>query len=137
DLDASGRVLCGQLNHPVIGQNYVRAVGDEEPSIQLNSKIAQLLDLVEKCQGIKHNAIPDHAAAVFAQHSAGDELQDELLTADNDGVPGVVSAGVTRNHGKILSKHIDNLALAFITPLRSNDNRCLSLAQICTPKKLA
>jgi hypothetical protein len=94
----AGRVLRRQFDHAVIRQNDVRTIGDEEPSVKLNAEIAQLLDFVEKCERIEDYTIANDAATVLAEDSAGDELQNELLAADDDGMAGVVATGVTRDH---------------------------------------
>ena len=68
--------------------------------------------------------MPDRAA-VGTEHPAGNQLQDELLATDDDSVPGVMPARVARYDGKLLRKHIDNLALTFVAPLCAENYRCL------------
>src|SRR4029077_15379731 len=55
-----------------------------------------------------------------AQDSAGDELEDVAVFADDDGVACVVASGDARDVIERTREIIDSLALAFITPLRAN-----------------
>ena len=61
-----------------------------------------------------------------AQNAARDELQDELLAADDDGVAGVVTAGVAGDDVELFAEDVDDLAFAFVAPLGAeNDGRLL------------
>ena len=79
--------------------------------------LAQAGDLVEESDGVQHHAVADDAFAARAQHAAGDELQDELLAADDDGMPGVMPAGIARHRGEPLAQHVHNFAFALVAPL--------------------
>ena len=71
--------------------------------------------------------LPPRATRFRPQHAAGHQLQDKLLPADDDGVPGIVPAGVARDHIERAREHIDNLALAFIAPLGAKYDCCSCL----------
>ena len=60
-------------------------------------------------------------------------MQDEFLALDDDGVAGIVASGIAGHDGKVVGEHVDNLALAFIAPLRSDDDRSSHFAQNFTP----
>ena len=113
----SRRALRRQLDHAVVGQDHLRAVGDEETPIDVDAHLANAADLVEKVDGIEHHAVADDALAPRPKHAAGNELQDELVLANDDGVPGVMPAGVARHGGKPLAQHVYNLSLALVAPL--------------------
>ena len=49
----------------------------------------------------------------------GNQLEDELLLADIDGVAGVVAALVARDDVEPVREQVDDLALAFVAPLRA------------------
>ena len=74
-------------------------------------------DFVEEGDGIKHHAVADDAFASRAEHAAGNELQHELVLANDDRVPGVMPAGVARHGGKPLAEHVHDLSLALVAPL--------------------
>ena len=102
DLGAAGGVFGGELDHAVVGKNHLGAVGDEELAVDGEAGVFELLDLVEEGHGVENDAVADDAFAVRAQNAAGNELQDELLAVDDDGVAGVVAAGIARDDGELL-----------------------------------
>ena len=53
----------------------------------------------------------------------GHQLQHEFFPVDNDRVSGVVATGVASHHRKSLREYIDNLALALVAPLGSDNDR--------------
>src|SRR5271169_81044 len=81
-------------------------------------------------------AIADEQITVH-QHAARNELEDELLAVNGNGVPGIVPAGIARHKLEPLGKNVDNLALAFIAPLGANDDRCLTDFQLAAPSTIA
>jgi hypothetical protein len=105
------------------------AVADEEIAVDFDPCVSQRGDFFQERNGIKDNAIADHAAATFAQHPARNELEHEFLAGNNDGVSGVVPAGVTGHHRKVLGEHVNDLAFAFVAPLGAYDDRRLAFVQ--------
>ena len=73
------------------------------------------------------------AAAAGAQDTAGYQLQNEFFPVDDDGVSGIVAAGITGNDGEIFRKNVDDLAFTLVAPLRTYDDRSLTLLQKQTP----
>ena len=59
------------------------------------------------------------------QHATGNQLEHELLAADDDRMPGIVAARIPRHDGKLLRQYIHNLALALIAPLGTQNDRWL------------
>src|SRR5689334_19207926 len=47
DLDASWRVLGGELDHSVIGKNDLGAIGDEKIAVDLDASFAERFDFFE------------------------------------------------------------------------------------------
>ena len=123
DLYAAGRILRGQFDHAVVGQDYVGAIRDEKTAVHLDASCAQRVHFFQERQRIEHNAVANHAAAAGAQHAARDQLQNEFLAVDDDGVAGVVSAGVAGNDGELLRQHVDDFPFALIAPLGADDHR--------------
>ena len=66
DLLAAGRALGGQLDHAVVGQNHLGAIGDEELPIDVDAELAQLGDFLEEGDGVEHHAVADDALAARA-----------------------------------------------------------------------
>ena len=48
-------------------------------------------------------------------------MQDRLLAIDDERMPGIVAALEARNHADPLGQQVDDLALAFIAPLRTQN----------------
>ena len=92
--------------------------------IDVDAEVAQLADFFKEGHWVEDDAVADDGLARRPQDAAGDELEDELLAADDDGVSGVVAAGVARHDGKALAEHVDNLAFAFIAPLGAENDCC-------------
>jgi hypothetical protein len=61
-----------------------------------------------------------------------DQLQNMLFFSDDDGMPGIVTARYTHDVVKRSGKVVDDLALAFVTPLRpDHHHRFHSLRLSC------
>src|SRR5262249_50440537 len=94
NLYASGSVFSAHLDHAVVGEDHVRAIGDKQVAVHLHSGSAQHGHFIEKCNRIKHHAIADDRAAAFAQNAARHKLEHKLFAFDDDRVSGIVAAGV-------------------------------------------
>jgi hypothetical protein len=57
-----------------------------------------------------------------AQNSAGDELKNVAIGADDDGVAGVVATGYARDVVEGAGEIVDHFAFSFIAPLRAYDH---------------
>ncbi len=56
-------------------------------------------------------------------------MQDELLAVDDDGVAGIVAAGIAGYNGKTLRQNVDNLSFALVAPLGADNYRGLASFQ--------
>ncbi len=66
DLGAAGGVLGGELDHAVIGQDDLGAIGDEELVIDRETSFFEFFDLVEEGHGVENDAVADDALALRA-----------------------------------------------------------------------
>ena len=94
----------------------------EQPVADLDPEPRQLVDLREQRLRIDDYAVADDARDAVVQDAGRDQMQDELLAVHVDGVPGVVSALIARDDRKLRRQQIDDLALAFVTPLRAKNH---------------
>src|SRR5580692_6446883 len=117
----------------MIRHDHKRPVADEQVAIDLYSSFPKPTDFLQEGHGVEHDAIADDAEAVRAQDTARHQLQNELLAVNDDGVSGVVAAGIAGHHGKILREHVHNLAFAFVAPLSADDDRSLAFFQMPAP----
>ena len=78
--------------------------------------------LVEQDGGVDDDAVADHRRDVRIEDAAGDQLESERLTVDDHGVAGVVAALVADDHAHLFREQVGELRLAFVSPLRSDDD---------------
>ena len=77
----------------------------------------ELVELGEQRLRIDDHAVADDAGDAGMQDAGRNQVQDELLAVDVDGVARVVAALVARHDGEARRQQVDNLALALIAPL--------------------
>jgi histidinol dehydrogenase len=80
------------------------------------------VDLVEQGRQVDDDTVRDDRDDVVVQHTARGELEGVPLVVDDDGVPGVVSALVAHDVRVLLREQVDDLGLAFVTPLGADDD---------------
>jgi hypothetical protein len=117
DGDAVHARFAHLLHHAVEGEDDVGAVADGDLAGDVDAGLFEHVEFVEQRLGVHHHAVADHAARVGMKHAAWNQLQDELLRADLDGVARVVAALIAGDDVKFLREQIDDLALAFVAPL--------------------
>ena len=71
---------------------------------------------------IHHHAVADHRRHARPQNAAGNQLENELLFADKDGVPGVVPALIPRHDIEAFGQQIDYFTFALVAPLGAQDD---------------
>src|SRR6185437_3379687 len=125
DLLPSRRALSSQLNHAMVGEDDLRSIGNEELAVYVHAQIAELAYFAKKRHRVQHHSVADHRLAIGPENAAGHKLQNEFLPADDDSVPGVVPASVTRHHLEALGEHVHDFPLAFIAPLGADHHCCL------------
>src|SRR6202158_3537972 len=92
-----------------------------QPSGDIDSGLRKSVELRDQSQRIDHDARADDRMLARAQDPARNQLQDETIPVVDNRVPRVVPARATRDEIERGRKVVHNLALAFITPLRTYD----------------
>ena len=65
-------------------------------------------------------------------------MQDGFLAIDDDGVAGVVAAGVADDDLRLLGEHVNDFAFAFVAPLGADENCiCHKCCIFCTRGRAA
>ena len=82
------------------------------------------IELGEQHRGIDHDAVADDGCDVVVEDAARHELERERLAADDDRVAGVVPALVADDDLHLLGDEVGELALALVTPLGADHDRC-------------
>jgi hypothetical protein len=107
----------GRLLHlPVIGKNQMRAVGKMQASRDVDAGFCQRVQFRHQRRRIHNHSRPDHRMLARAQNSAGDQLQDETVSVEDDGVAGVVPTRASRDVIERRGKVVHHLALALHRP---------------------
>ena len=88
----------------------------------LNSRRFQGFDLGEQRRRVDHQAVADHGLLPGPQNAARNQLEDELLLADEDRVARVVSALIARDDIEPFGEEIDDLSFALVAPLGAEDD---------------
>ena len=108
-----------EIEVAVIRQDQVRLVADDEPVADVDAGLCQLVDLGKQRRRIDDDAVADDAGDAGVQDARRQQAEHELAAVGVDRVAGVVPALVARDDRKVRRQQIDDLALAFVAPLRS------------------
>ena len=100
----------------------MRAIGDVEAAFYVDARLREHFDFVDERDRINDDAHADDGMLFGTKDAARDELQDVFFFADDDGVAGVVASGYADDVVKRAREIVDDFALAFVTPLRANDD---------------
>ena len=121
DALVSAPRLRQRLEVAVVGQDDVGPVADEQPAADLDALRRQGVDLREQRLRVDHHAVADDAPHARMQDARRQQVQNELGAAHPHRVAGVVASLVTRHNGRVGGEEVDDLALALVTPLRTDD----------------
>ena len=80
--------------------------------------------LAQQDLGIDDDAVADDRHDRRGEDAAGEQMEGELLVADDNGVPSVVAALVAHDVVDAPPEEIGRLALALIAPLGTEENYC-------------
>ena len=83
----------------------------------------EAVDLGEEGLRVEHHAVADEVHDARAEDAHREQVRGVFLVSEADGVAGVSSTTVAHNDLGILGEVIDDLALAFITPLEAENAR--------------
>ncbi len=103
-------------------EQHVSAIADGKLPAHVDAGGFERAHLVQQRRRIDHHAIADDRLHSRPQYAARNQLENELLLANKDRVPGVVTTLVARNDIEILGEEVDNLALPLVAPLGAQHN---------------
>ena len=119
DLPLAAPRFAEHVELAVIRQDEMRLVADQQPVADLDAQARQLVDLGEERLRIDDHAVADDAGDALVQDAGRNEVQDELAPADIHRMARVVAALIAGHDGKMRGHQIDDLAFAFVSPLRA------------------
>ena len=96
--------------------------GGQLEACNRNSEIPQGVDFAKHHLGIDHGAGADQADGLGIEDPGWDQVQFEHPVVHNNCVAGVDPALITHHHIGGTAQQIRDLALALVTPLRTDDD---------------
>ena len=103
----------------MVGQDEMGLVADDDTALDIDPVLLQLVDLRQQRLRIDDHTVPDHTDHAGMENAGRDEPQDELGPSRVDGMAGVVAALISRDDVEARRQQIDDLAFAFVAPLRT------------------
>ena len=113
----AGHGLGDFFHQAVRRQQDLRAVADLQPEVDVDAGGSELFGFLKQCQRVNDESVADDGGFAVAENAAGHQPEDELAVPDPDGVAGVVASLVPNDVVEATGQHVDQLALALVTPL--------------------
>ena len=118
-----GLAFTRGVDGAVIRHDEMGLVADLEAfGAHIETESSESVDLFEEAGGVEHDAVADDAHLAGMKNTGRHHMQDVLLSVNDDGMARVVAALETDHHIHFGSEQIDDLAFAFVAPLRTNDS---------------
>ena len=109
----------------MVRHHHVRVVADfEQPVVSQMSTALQLGNFREQRDWIDDQSVTDDANFSGMKRAGRNQPQHEFFSVDDQRVRGVVAALKADDHVGVGGEHIDNLALALVSPLRADHGNC-------------
>ena len=121
DLLRTGAGFVEHISPLVIFEDQLGAVAQLDRG-DVESLFGDALHFLGQRDRINHQPVADDAADPLAEDAGGNEVEHVALTADFNGVSGVVAALEANHHIDVTGEHVDELSLAFVTPLGPDQN---------------
>jgi hypothetical protein len=96
----------------------------ETRGYEANACTFEHLHLFDERGSVDHAATAKHIDAGLIEHAGGNQVQHMFHAADDQGVAGIGATTEAHHHVGFAREHVDNLALAFVTPLTTNHDCC-------------
>ena len=108
----------------MVGHDKMRLVAyPEAPGACVNAIGGETVYFFQENEGIQDDAVADKAELARMQDAGRNGVQNGLFAIDLNRMSCVVAALKADNNITAGTEHVNNLALAFVTPLGANDNR--------------
>ena len=106
----------------MVRQDHRAGSGNLQPRSDLDADRLQFVDFTQQVRHRQHHAIADVARHAGAHDARRDQLQGRLLAGDDERMAGIVSALKTYHPLRMIGQPVDDLALALIAPLGTDDD---------------
>src|SRR5262245_1842569 len=119
----SGRTLAQRIELAVEREDQRRILGDSEIITgDADPELLHLGDLFGQSPGVDHHAVADDRELALAHHARGKQRELVGDAIDYERMTGIVAALEAHDDIGALGQPIDDLALAFVAPLRADDH---------------
>jgi len=122
DFPHASRLFRGNFVSPMVRQYQVSPVADHQATIYTHTVSLNGFNLTQQSFGINYDPVSDDRGLVLPHDTCREKLENILLASNVDGVARIRAALVSSHDVKVLGQSIDDLALAFVAPLRAHDN---------------
>src|SRR5690606_852043 len=126
DLPIALACLARVVKRYVIWQDQRAGGRYAQARTDVQAGLFQLADLLEQGFGRQHDTIADVAGDVGMHDARRNQAEDGLVAVDPQRMAGIVPALEADDALRGFRKPVDNLALAFITPLGADDHNVLA-----------
>jgi hypothetical protein len=125
-------LFSGQVNGLVPGHDDMQIAVHQQLVIILEiTLLFQVLDFAKKNLRVEHHAIADDTSLAGMQDAGRDQMQNDGLITDDQGVTSIVAPLVTHYVLGVFGIDIDNFPFAFVTPLGADyDDVCHGFLRI-------
>src|SRR5207302_869486 len=107
----------------VVRHHQMGGVAHQEIATNPDAKFSQALNFFHQRYRIDDNPVADHTNFTAPQNPRWNQMQNVFLAAMNDGVASVVATLTAHDDVGVGGKHVDDLSLSFVTPLRADQDR--------------
>ena len=126
DLLPAGSIIRRQLDHPMIGKNDLSAVGDKKLLIDVDTEVAQLANSVRKANGSRTTPLAMTARQSGRRTPQGTSCKINFFPRMMTVCPALWPPAYRATMENLFGKDVDDLSLAFVAPLGTQDYRSLS-----------
>ena len=115
---SAARLLARSIEQRVRAQDDRARRRHSQSLLDGHAFCVQLVHLLAQRVERHDDTVADEAHDTVAQNAGRNQMQDRLLVADDERVPGVVAALKTHDGAGAVREHVDDGALALVAPLR-------------------
>ena len=117
DLVGAERGFARVIQRHVVRHDQGGVARDANARFSIHSVALEFFDFREEGFGRKHDTVAEIAARGRMHDARRDQTQNRFCAVDHEGVTGIVTAVEANDAVDALGEPVDNLALAFVTPL--------------------
>ena len=117
------------IDGDVVRENQRTGLGNAKAAADIQASAFEFFDFLEQRFGREHDAVADVASDVLVHDPRRDQAQNGLLATDDERVSGIVTTLETHHALRVIGQPIDDLTLAFVAPLGSDNDDVASLIQ--------